>query len=229
MSKFIDLTGQRFGRLIVVNKLNDRTPIHWECVCDCGKHTIVSGTNLKSGHTQSCGCLNREKTLVACKKYNQYDLSGEYGVGFASNNNKTFYFDKDDYNLIKNYCWYHDNLNYIRTRINKNTQITLHRLIMNPPDDKVIDHINYDTTDNRKSNLRICTQSQNLMNSMKRIDNTSGHTGVYYNKRNKKWFSVITVNGEVINLGTYKDKNDAIKIRQQAERQYFGKYQNTKK
>lgn len=61
--KFIDLTGQRFGRL-VVTKLHHKDKFytrHWLCKCGCGKELIVSECHIKSGHTKSCGCLNRER------------------------------------------------------------------------------------------------------------------------------------------------------------------------
>lgn len=55
---FIDLTSQRFGKLLVVS-LHDRAAngLRWLCVCDCGNQKIVSGPHLRAGHTKSCGCL----------------------------------------------------------------------------------------------------------------------------------------------------------------------------
>ena len=58
----MDLTDQRFGRLVVIERA-DRTPsgaIRWKCKCDCGKTTVVAQSNLRMGHTQSCGCLSVE-------------------------------------------------------------------------------------------------------------------------------------------------------------------------
>ncbi len=62
MSKFIDLTGQRFGRFVVIkqtkkDKFGNR---RWLCLCDCGKEKIVLVAHLRSGATKSCGCLNKE-------------------------------------------------------------------------------------------------------------------------------------------------------------------------
>lgn len=61
MSKLIDLTGQRFGRLVVVERVgtDGRYPT-WLCKCDCGNTIITRGTHLRRGDTQSCGCLHRE-------------------------------------------------------------------------------------------------------------------------------------------------------------------------
>lgn len=69
MSKKIDLTGQRFGRLRVCEDSgyrNGRT--YWKCTCDCGNTCIVSGHELKNGHTKSCGCLGRETSQARAKR-----------------------------------------------------------------------------------------------------------------------------------------------------------------
>ena len=60
--KRIDLTGQRFGRLVVLNEAgkNSHREIVWRCRCDCGKEIEVSGTSLRNGHTSSCGCLRSD-------------------------------------------------------------------------------------------------------------------------------------------------------------------------
>ena len=78
LNKVIDLTGQRFGRLTVIERAGlyvsrNRKQTHstWLCVCDCGNSTIVRASQLKSGQTQSCGCLHREtftgKTHGGCR------------------------------------------------------------------------------------------------------------------------------------------------------------------
>lgn len=58
-----DLTGQRFGRLIVIkrNGTNQHRRAIWRCKCDCGKYTDVSAADILSGNTKSCGCWGREK------------------------------------------------------------------------------------------------------------------------------------------------------------------------
>lgn len=64
MSKLIDLSGRRFGRLVVIGRA-ENTPegkARWLCRCDCGKENATEGQGLRSGRTKSCGCLNRENT-----------------------------------------------------------------------------------------------------------------------------------------------------------------------
>lgn len=61
--KIADMTGQRFGRLVVLNRTETQSKGHtayWNCRCDCGKEKLVSSTALKGGYTKSCGCLKRE-------------------------------------------------------------------------------------------------------------------------------------------------------------------------
>ena len=72
MSKRIDLTGQRFGRVVVISYNEDTTKqkkgAHWNCICDCGNKTVVCRTNLRRGKTQSCGCLQKDKSSEHMKE-----------------------------------------------------------------------------------------------------------------------------------------------------------------
>ena len=56
-----DLTGQRFGRLLPTSYTHIGSRVMWLCLCDCGNETLTRGDSLQSGHTQSCGCLQRTK------------------------------------------------------------------------------------------------------------------------------------------------------------------------
>lgn len=64
MGKFIDLTGQKFGRLTVIKRIenNNRREARWLCKCDCGGETETTSAHLNSGHTKSCGCLSKENS-----------------------------------------------------------------------------------------------------------------------------------------------------------------------
>lgn len=76
MGKFIDLTGQKFGRLIVIERAENRVQpnghrcTQWLCKCDCGKEVVVSALNLKRGHTRSCGCLVKSHGVRYTRIYN---------------------------------------------------------------------------------------------------------------------------------------------------------------
>lgn len=68
---FIDLTGRRFGRLVVVEREGTQKSgaARWRCHCDCGKSKVIDGTSLRSGHTKSCGCLAHEPAKILNLKH----------------------------------------------------------------------------------------------------------------------------------------------------------------
>ena len=84
----------------------------------------------------------------------------------------------------------------------------------------IIDHINHDSKDNRWVNLRSVTHQENMMNTSIRKDNSSGVTGVYWNKKSNKWRAVIQHEKKKIYLGEFNDKDMAIKHRRLAEKKY---------
>ena len=65
MSAFVDLTGQKFGRLTVMSRgpNNKSNAAHWWCLCDCGTYSLVRAADLKNGATKSCGCLRNESSV----------------------------------------------------------------------------------------------------------------------------------------------------------------------
>ena len=89
---------------------------------------------------------------------------------------------------------------------------------------KEIDHIKHNTKDNRKCMLRVVSHSENQKNNQLASNNTSGFTGVFYDKRDGFWYARITNNNTVINLCRCRNKDDAIKARKEAEELYFGEY-----
>lgn len=226
-----DLTGMKFGRLTVVEQSEDyiapcgRHYPMWKCICSCIEHNIVFVTSqdLKSGHTKSCGCFNRDQVSARSKKYNQYDLLNEYGVGILSNTGKEFYFDLEDYDLIKNYYWMSNNYGYVYAH-NNDTTVSMHRLVINCPSDMVVDHINGNKLDNRKSNLRVCTIAENVRHRVSSSNNDSGNLGVFFDKRINKWCSKLFYNGKNYYLGSFETKEQAIDARRHAEIKYFGEF-----
>lgn len=65
MRKLINITGNHYGRLVVIKRsyIDKGKHIRWECLCECGKFVYIRAQSLKNGHTKSCGCLNTEKRL----------------------------------------------------------------------------------------------------------------------------------------------------------------------
>lgn len=232
MGKFIDMTGQKFGRLTVVCRTKDHiqpngvSSVMWLCKCDCGNEIITSGMSLRKGRTQSCGCLHKECAAEQGrknKKYNTYDLSGEYGIGYTLKGEE-FYFDLEDYDKIKNYCWFINEDGYVIANDGEGKIIRFHRIIMPVGKHDQIDHIKHKTNDNRKSEIRIVTGTQNNMNRSKQSNNTSSITGVYWSTTKQRWCSEIMINNRKIYLGVFVKFEDAVKARKEAEDKYFGEY-----
>lgn len=237
MVKTKDLTGQIFGRWKVLYQVDDHiTPKGehrpmWMCECQCDKRTkrAVDAYSLKSGNSKSCGCYSIEETKKRNSRQNIFKLiNDEYYIG-RTQSDKEFYFDKEDYNLVKDYCWDIDNSNgYAKTidKINNTGKLYLHRLVMGckKGDNVLIDHINRNKIDCRKNNLRIVNDIQNAINKGIKTNNTSGKTGVSWNKKLNKWESYITINKKRRRLGLFDNYNEAKKVRIEAEEKYFGEY-----
>lgn len=114
-----------------------------------------------------------------------------------------------------------DGLAYVKIAINKKLYLA-HRLawiIKNGeiPKGYEIDHLDHDGTNNKISNLRIVTSSQNKMNRTMVSTNKTGCMGVYFNKRIKKWVAEITSGNQHTTIGYYLDKDKAILARKKAE------------
>lgn len=131
--------------------------------------------------------------------------------------------DSEDINKINMHTWHLANDGYVKARCGDKT-IIIHRLIIDCPHDMLVDHINHNTLDNRKGNLRICNKQQNRYNAKRQANNKSGITGVYWSDFEKKWVAQIRVNGKSTRLGGFKDINDAIAARKEAEVKYFGEF-----
>ena len=107
MSKAIDLTGQRFGRLKVtrlIGKDKSQNRI-WECLCDCGNVTVVCGRNLMSGHTKSCGCLFNAIVSAESKKKAQEKVSQKYCKSGTKLYNLTQSKSKNNTSGVKGVSW----------------------------------------------------------------------------------------------------------------------------
>jgi hypothetical protein len=227
------LTGQKFGRITVLKRAENNKYGYkmWLCQCECKEKNIkiILENSLKRGLTRSCGCLNKERLVKynkenKNKKYNIYNLTGEYGIGYTSKGEE-FYFDLEDHDLIKNYYWSVNTYGYIITNLyEEKTILFMHRLVMNCPDDMEIDHKFHKKHDNRKSELRIVTRSQNQMNVDLKSHNTSGVKGVSWHKYHEKWRVFISVNKKQIHLGYFNNFEEAIKVRKAAEEKYYREY-----
>lgn len=103
--------------------------------------------------------------------------------------------------------------------------VRLHRLIINAPDGLLVDHRNTDTLDNRRSNLRLATRSQNSFNRQKTKSKTSSRfIGVCFDKRKGLWSACINFNRKRIWLGYFKNEIDAARAYDAAAKKYHGEF-----
>ena len=247
-----DLTGKKFGRLTVIGRDIERDKrlmeegkagnSHWLCKCDCGNSELrsVTGYQLKSGHTQSCGCYASEKISERNKKYSTKTnriVEKETTVILYDDNNNECIIDKEDYEILKNWYW---------RKIEKRGEIDKGYWVTNSKiDDKyktsiifihqivaeikygeynrkeiMPDHLSRDTDDNRKCNIYLKSNQGNCKNRSLSKANSSGKTGVCFDKSKNAWVSSITVNYKTKYLGAYKNFEDAVKVRKEAEEKY---------
>jgi hypothetical protein len=215
MFKIIDLSGQIFGRLTVVEFSRRENNIsYWKCICSCNSDNIIERdwNQLKRNKYPSCGCWSREMWIESRangkRKHNKYKLYENYVVGYVDNDIK-FLIDLDDYKLIKKYYWNIDPKGYIKGCMNSKS-IFLHRFIMNCPQDLVVDHIDRNPLNNKKENLRIVVRRENTRNKNKLSGTTSKYIGVYQEKTTGKWRAQIHFDdGRQVKLGTFEYEKDA--------------------
>ena len=155
------------------------------------------------------------------KKSNQYDLSGQYGIGYTTNTDRPFCFDLSDYELIREYIWHEDRTSagYTSVRTTKNGKHIRMSTLLGYT---YCDHINRDTFDNRRCNLRETDRRGNAINHKLHKNNTSGICGVSWLKNVAKWEACIWNNCKKRRIGLFENKEDAITARKEAELREYG-------
>jgi hypothetical protein len=141
--------------------------------------------------------------------------------------------DKQDYKELSKYKWcvdkrrkvFYASHTFWDSKTKKQKKVTMHRFIMNTPKGMHTDHINGNGLDNRRSNLRICTASQNRHNVGIINTNTSGFKGVdYYPHTKSPWRAQIRANGKNLYLGVYATKELAYEAYCEACIKYHGEF-----
>lgn len=221
MGRKVDLIGERFGRLVVVEEDEPYISpagykkVKWMCRCACGSMTSVAGGSLSTGKTKSCGCLNKEASRARATKHGlaQHPLYRVWnGIKDRCLNPKTKCYKhyggrgificqewRDDFKVF--YDWsikngYKEGLEIDRADTNKGYS----------PD-----------------NCRFVTHSQNMMNTRSRGGN-SKYKGMY--KYRRKWAAKLGINGKKIHIGYFNSETEAAKAYNKAAIKYFGEYAN---
>ena len=137
--------------------------------------------------------------------------------------------DKLDHAALSSLPWYaHESKGrvYARRSIRvggKETTILLHREIMNASPGEQVDHINHDTLDNRRCNLRLCSNQENKRNALPQ-GGMSRFKGVSWHKRHAQWYAHIGLNGKIHYLGHFPDEESAARAYDEAAAEAFGEF-----
>lgn len=224
MGSYIDLTGQRFGKLTVLRKAKtNNRQVYFECICDCGEHKIVRSDHLRKGKTTSCGCHSRLVSAQAKIKRNKIEICGDYAKIYLFGCEDVCLIDREDIDKVKDYCWAKNHYGYVSTHIDMEHRLLLHRLLFDLPqkDKRVVDHINHDTLDNRRKNLRVLfNNTYNLHNlNPQKSKSKTGFMNVYekngnyhylYKRFGKKYYGYGFASAEEANealIKSYKENN----------------------
>ena len=162
--------------------------------------------------------VNSNKFIHRQFKKNNFEEHQDYLVVYAKD--QTFKLDKESKWLLDfRYCSIHTDSygsKYVQLKV-YGKRVFLHNALMQPPIGYVVDHINGDSLDCRKQNLRIVKPSDNMLN--KKTYKNSKHRGV--SKQGNKYIARIQVNNKPIYLGRFTTLEEAIQVRDKAEIQYF--------
>ena len=201
-TKRLDLTGQRFGKLTVIEKApNIGRDTAWHCRCDCGNEQVVRTANLRKGNTTSCGCNNAEPRLDGSARF---DLTGQrFGKLVAI---KPLPKSGQTYKWLCSCDCGNECVVAVANLRNghsqscgcKNSGVQVH--------------------------LVEGTNVELLRSDTIRSNNTSGVTGVTWRKNANRWCAEIGFKGKHYYLGLYARFEDAVQARKEAEEKYFGAF-----
>jgi hypothetical protein len=134
--------------------------------------------------------------------------------------------DAEDFDRLSQYKWYaaRGRSTYYATREENGRTVRMHRQIMHAPKGVLVDHIDHNGLYNRRRNLRLCTNAQNVYNQQARPNGTSKYKGVCWHKGKKKWRARIGCSGKLHSLGDYKDEIEAAKVYDDKAVELFGEF-----
>jgi len=141
--------------------------------------------------------------------------------------------DDKDFEWLNQWTWTahyckHSGLTYVMRNerdkeTKKVTRITMHREITNAPEDMYVDHINHDTLDNQRSNIRLATSAQNSYNVRMKRSNSTGYKGID-RLPSKNWRARIRFSGTRLTVGIFSKKEDAARAYNEAAIKYHGEF-----
>lgn len=190
------------------------------CVCGGTFSCHLNGKPYCNKHYQRL-ITNGTTELVGRKKTNTYTTENGI-VTVHMKCDKSFLIDESDLELVRPYSCCLSKTGYVVARIDGKVQ-RVHRFIIGAKAGEVVDHINGNTLDNRRANLRICTAKENARNTSASRTSKTGFPGIRITKFGK--YNVrIMVNRKNLHIGNFDDLASAIDARKAAEIKYFGEF-----
>lgn len=203
MSNLIDLTGKRFGKLVVLQR-GESAPsgkVKWLCQCDCGNQVLVMGLNLSRSHTISCGCYQSSKIKIG-QRYGLLTVQDKIKEG------------KKTYAICLCDC-------------GRSTRLRVDSLL-GDNGTKSCGHCGYGVKErvaaSHAANFYAGTQVTKIKDIKLTKANKSGVVGVNWDKSRNLWQASIRFKGKKYNLGRFADFDDAVAARQAAEKEIFGEF-----
>lgn len=177
----------------------------------CNKEFVCRKSELNS--RKSCGCSKGNRSV------NTYKELGEITEIYDSKGNKTLV-DSEDVPLLRSHYWYEDSRGYWLSHFPEG-RVYLHKYVMKVDSKYQVDHVHRVHNDNRKSQLRKCSQSENNRNR-KVPKNSTGVVGVYYS--HGKYSARVYIKGKEIRVGRFDTIEEASKARKEAVNKYYGEF-----
>lgn len=173
----------------------------------------------------------QRKTRCSSNRFGHSCSKWPFPMTISINNKKDEVFlveiDPSDFPTYKKYKWSIYN-GYVQTNIKdvtgRSSTRRLHQILMNPSSGFMVDHIDLNKLNNRRNNLRICTNAENQRNRVRPANNTSGFKGVYFNKGRNKYASQIRYDNKKKFLGYFTSAIDAAKAYDLAAKRIFGQF-----
>lgn len=231
-----DKLNMRRSNLQLIVKEYDTSREHKtkKCSC-CGEIKPLSEFYVhryhKDGHTCACKeCTQHQQKNPTPLRENKFRFEGDICY-IELNDGSEVFIDAEDYDKVKDRRWHaykgggEDSGRWTYARATYNGKnIKLHRMLLDAKPDETVDHINRNTRDNRRCNLRVITSQGNIVNSSKRSNTTSKYKGVHWHKRDRVWAATIGYEYKCLHLGYFDSEEEAAKAYNEKAIELYGEY-----